>query len=101
MNLPEAAQYLSIAVNCITVLVFLVKPFREKIFGIGTMRNGQRCILRSEMLSIYYSAKDQGRKVRQYEYENFVLLYAAYKEMHGNSFIDKIYEEMKRMEVVT
>ena len=101
MNLPQATQIFSIAVNLITVLVFLVKPIREKIFGIGTMRNGQRCILRSEMLSIYYSSKDAGRKIRQYEYENFVLLYAAYKEMHGNSFIDKIYNEVQKMEVVT
>ena len=39
--------------------------------------DGQRCLLRSEMLRIYYHNRDRG-EIRQYEYENFVLLYEAY-----------------------
>ncbi len=101
MNLPAAAQFMSVIANMVTVLVLLVKPIREKLFGIVTMQKGQKCVLRSEMLSIYYEGKDNNNRIRQYEYENFVLLYAAYKAMKGNSFIDKIYEEVKKMEVVT
>lgn len=62
--------------------------------------NGQKCQLRSEMLQIYYHNKDTG-KIRQYEYENFVYLYEAYKALKGNSFIDKIYKEVQRWEIVT
>ena len=51
---------------------------------------GQRCLLRSEMLRIYYHNRDKA-EIRQYEYENFVMLYEAYKKLRGNSFIDKIY----------
>lgn len=58
-------------------------------------------MLRSEMLSIYYEGMDHDGRIRQHEYENFVLMYQAYKAMKGNSFIDKIYDEVKRMEVVT
>ena len=101
IDLPAIAQLASLTVNCITVLVLLIKPIREKFFGISVMRDGQKCILRSEMLSIYYDGKDNGNKVRQHEYENFCLLYAAYKAMKGNSFIDKIHEEVEKMEVVT
>ena len=101
MNLPAAAQFMSVIANIVTVLVLLVKPIREKLFGIVTMQEGQKCVLRSEMLSIYYEGKDNNNRIRQHEYENFVLLYAAYKAMKGNSFIDKIYEEVKKMEVVT
>lgn len=100
-KLPAIAQFVGLIVNCVTILVLLIKPIREKIFGIGVMRDGQRCVLRSEMLRIYYEAKDNEHTIRQYEYENFCLLYAAYKAMKGNSFIDKIYNEVAKMEVVT
>lgn len=62
--------------------------------------NGQKCQLRSDMLEIYYHNKDE-RKIRQYEYENFVYLYEAYKALKGNSFIDKIYTEVQKWEIIT
>lgn len=59
---------------------------------------GQKCQLRSEMLRTYYKHKDSG-KIRQYELENFLLLYKAYKALKGNSFIDKIHDEVIEWEV--
>ena len=67
---------------------------------IKKVANGQRCQLRSEMLRIYYRNKET-EKIRQYEYENFIYLYEAYKALKGNSFIDKIYNEVKSWEVIT
>lgn len=64
------------------------------------IKKGQLCQLRSDMLQIYYHNKND-KKIRQYEYENFVLLYEAYKALKGNSFIDKIYSEVKTWEVIT
>lgn len=61
---------------------------------------GQKCQLRSDMLSIYYHNRE-AKKIRQYEYENFVMLYEAYKALKGNSFIDKIYDELKKWEVIS
>ena len=62
--------------------------------------NGTKCQLRSEMLRIYYHHREKG-VIRQYEYENFIMLYEAYKALKGNSFIDKIYEEVHEWEIVT
>ena len=62
--------------------------------------NGQKCLLRSDMLNIYYHNREK-KVIRQYEYENFVMLYEAYKALKGNSFIDTIYSEVKEWEVVT
>ena len=64
------------------------------------IQNGEKCQLRSEMLKIYYHNRE-ARTIRQYEYENFVMLYEAYKALKGNSFIDKIYDEVKEWEVIT
>lgn len=61
---------------------------------------GIKCLLRSEMLRTYYNNKDD-KKIRQYELENFIMLYKAYKALKGNSFIDKIYNEVMTWEVET
>ena len=61
---------------------------------------GQLCLLRSEMLRIYYGNREK-QTVRQYEYENFIFLYEAYKARKGNSFIDKIYGEVRSWEIIT
>ena len=81
----------------IGVLIGVVAPV---IVLVVKLINGQRCQLRSEMLEIYYHNRDR-KKIRQYEKENFVMLYEAYKALKGNSFIDDIYNEVRKWEVVT
>ena len=61
---------------------------------------GARCQLRSDMLRTYYHHHETER-IRQYEYENFVMEYEAYTALGGNSFMEKIYSEVKKWEVVT
>ena len=70
------------------------------IIAVIRISNGMKCQLRSDMLRIYYDHKDT-KQIRQYEYENFVLLYEAYKALKGNSFIDKIYAEVKTWEIIS
>ncbi len=62
--------------------------------------NGQKCLMRSDMLTIYYHNREK-KTIRQHEYENFIMLYEAYKALKGNSFIDKIKKEVDEWEVVT
>ena len=81
----------------IAAFVGIVLPILAKINRIS---NGTKCQLRSEMLRIYYHHREKG-VIRQYEYENFVFLYEAYKALGGNSFIDKIYAEVKKWQIVT
>lgn len=79
------------------VLIGALVPMLVKMIKIS---NGTKCQLRSEMLRIYYR-HHVDEKIRQYEYENFVFLYEAYKALNGNSFIDKIYAEVKTWEIVS
>lgn len=81
----------------IGVLLGVIIPV---ILSVQKIANGTRCQLRSEMLRIYYHNRETG-KIRQYEYENFVMLYEAYKALKGNSFIDKIYEEVHSWEIIS
>ena len=81
----------------IGVLLGVIVPV---IISIRKIAQGTRCQLRSEMLRIYYHHRES-ETIRQYEYENFVFLYEAYKALKGNSFIDKIYAEVKKWEIVS
>lgn len=81
-------------------LVALIGTITACAVSISKVMRGTKCLLRSEMLRIYYKHKDS-RQIRQYEYENFVYLYEAYKNLRGNSFVDKIYLEVKTWEVTS
>ena len=81
----------------IGVLLGVIIPV---IVSVKKVSNGTKCQLRSEMLRVYYHNRET-EKIRQYEYENFVMLYEAYKALNGNSFIDKIYEEVHSWEIVS
>lgn len=81
----------------IGVLLGVIVPLIVKINKIAT---GEKCQLRSDMLQIYYHNRDQ-KAIRQYEYENFIMLYEAYKALKGNSFIDKIYQEVQTWKILT
>lgn len=100
VTFSEVAQVCGFITAIAAALALFVKPFRAKLFGISEMREGQKCLLRSAMLQIYYRGKDHNDTLRQYEFENFCLLYAAYKAEKGNSFIDKINKEVQEMEVL-
>ncbi len=93
MSLVEIATL----ITEIGVLAGVVIPI---IVSIRKISNGTKCQLRNEMLRIYYHNHQSG-EIRQYEYENFVFLYEAYKALGGNSFIDKIYAEVKTFEIIT
>lgn len=62
--------------------------------------DGARCQLRSDMLRTYYRHRES-ETIRQYEYENFIMAYEAYRALGGNSFMEKIYDEVKTWEVLS
>lgn len=87
-------------VALITQIISLASIVCAGIVSLTKIFSGQKCLLRNEMLRIYYHNKETC-KIRQYEYENFVMLYEAYKGLKGNSFVDKIYDEVKKWQVVS
>lgn len=89
---------LTTVVTLITEIGVLLGVIVPVILSVSKIANGTRCQLRSEMLRIYYHHQHDGN-IRQYEYENFVMLYEAYKALKGNSFIDKIYKEVQEWEI--
>ena len=83
----------------VSEVVTLVGVIVPVILSVRKIADGTRCQLRSEMLRIYYHNKDAA-EIRQYEIENFIMLYDAYKALKGNSFVDKIYREVLSWSVI-
>ena len=81
----------------IGVLVGVIVPV---IISIRKIANGTKCQLRSEMLRIYYHNKEE-KKIRQYEKENFIMLFEAYRTLKGNSFVEDIAREVRSWEVIS
>lgn len=91
---------LTTLVTLITEIGVLMGVIIPVVVSMQKIADGTRCQLRSEMLRIYYHNRESGQ-IRQYEYENFVMLYEAYKALKGNSFIDKIYKEVQSWEIIS
>ena len=94
--MEEIANTLTVLKTVEIILSLCLVPL---VAAIVNLVRGMKCQLRSDMLHIYYRYKDE-KKIRQFELENFVYLYKAYKALRGNSFIDKIYKEVMSWEVV-
>jgi len=56
--------------------------------------DGQKALLRAEMLKIYYKYKDT-KEIPQYSLECFHRMLEAYKNLKGNSFIDDVAAEVE------
>ena len=91
---------LTLVVTLIGEIGVLLSVIIPVIIAVRKISNGTKCQLRSEMLRIYYHNRD-AKTIRQYEYENFILLYEAYKALKGNSFIDRIYDDIRGYKIIT
>ena len=82
-----------------TAIAIFVKPIRQCIFNSKKANDGEKCLLRCEILNIYYKGLEK-REIHQYEAENLVKLYEAYKALGGNSFIEEVYSDIKEWKVI-
>jgi len=85
--------------SIVAALCLVVRPFRERIFGLKQVREGQKALLRSTMVGIYYTHRAD-KKLTEIEFNNFDMCYTAYKALKGNSFIDKIHTDILTWEIV-
>ena len=98
MELVEIVQWAKDICSIATCAALIIRPIREWLMGTKEIREGQRCLLRSEIVRIYYRHHDD-QKLKEYEFKNMDQCYDAYKALGGNSFIDKIHDEMKDWDI--
>lgn len=70
--------------------------------SIKAEKDGVQCLLRSRIREIYYHhADDDTPEIREYERQDLDDLYAGYKALGGNHFVDDLYDKMRHWKVVT
>lgn len=95
MEINLALTHAATVIGECTVIAGVLIPV---VVQIKKLTNGTRCQLRNDMLAIYYKHK-KSKTIPQFEYENFVALYDAYKALKGNSFVDKLYSDIKGWDI--
>jgi hypothetical protein len=100
MSLTTIATFLTEIGVLLGVVKWVANKYKANSEKMELVAEGVKCQLRSDMLSIYYR-HNEAQTIRQYEYENFIMLYKAYKALGGNSFIDKIYQEVTTWKVIS
>jgi glucan phosphorylase len=110
MNIQTTAIVLQAVWTSITILLFIIKPFRLWFFGHKSRKQCEermeaaeqesvKCLLRSEIVRIYYANRER-QSLHSFEYQNISMLYNSYKEMGGNSFVDNIWEKVQEWAIV-
>lgn len=98
MDFATIVQWAKDICSIATCAALLIKPVREWLMGTKALREGQRCLLRSEIVRLYYRHHDD-QQLREYEFKNMEQCYKAYHALGGNSFIDRIYGEMQEWDI--
>ena len=99
MELSDILQAAKDICSLATCAALLIRPLRERLLGTESLREGQRCLLRSEIVRIYYRHLGD-KQLREYEFKNMQQCYDAYKVLKGNSFIDRIHAEMQEWDII-
>ena len=99
MELTDLVQAAKDICSIATCAALVIRPLREWLLGTDSIREGQQCLLRSEIVRIYYRHQSD-KQLREYEFKNMQQCYDAYKVLKGNSFIDRIYGQMQEWEII-
>ena len=99
MDFSEIVQWAKDICSLVTFAALVYRPVREWLFGFSDIKEGQRCLLRSEIVRIYYRHHND-RQLQEYEFKNMKQCYDAYKALKGNSFVDRINAEMMEWDII-
>lgn len=86
----------------IIVIVGFLASVAAILHKLKIIVNANKCQLRSQITAIYYKHVDEENPtLREYERKNLDEMYGGYHTLHGNTFVDDIYEKMRHWNVTT
>ena len=97
--LSRMAEWAGEVCQVVTCALLLIRPLREWLLGTEALREGQRCLLRCQIVGLYYRHHEV-RQLRENEYRNLEQCYKADKALKGNSVVDHIHGEMQEWEII-
>lgn len=86
------------------MMMFIKNYWTQIVFVVGFVigfikleiayREGTKCSLRNDILSMYNLYRDK-KEIPLYDFEAISLSYGLYKKYKGNSFVDSIWNEVQ------
>ena len=80
-------------------IVFIASLLLTLIKFAKAMIEATKCGLRNDILEIYDRCKDK-EEITKYQLDSIRLSYEQYKKLKGNSFIDNIYDRVKKYKII-
>ena len=91
---------LGIVLSVISIVTIIVTAIRRKRDNSKALAEGMKDLLRSEMEKMYYKNLST-QTLREYERKSLDSLFNAYHNgLHGNTFADDLYEEMRDWQIL-
>lgn len=91
---------LGIVLSVISIVTIIVTAIRRKRDNSKALAEGMKALLRSEMEKMYYKNLST-QTLREYERKSLDSLFNAYHNgLHGNTFADDLYEEMRDWQIL-
>lgn len=93
------ADHIKEIASVIGALGVIIGVFLKAKTWTKNLTEATRCMLRSQILEIYFEHKGE-KTITQLGFENAEYLYKAYKALGGNSFVDKVFTDIKGWDIV-
>jgi len=66
---------------------------------VKSIHRGTKCTLRNDIVEIYEQCKIK-KEITKYQLETACLSFEEYKKLKGNSFIEKLMQEIKEFKII-
>lgn len=100
--MTELLKWIAAIIGYLGVIFAVFVKMSKILKAVQTEKDGILCLLRSNIRKIYYAHCDEDDPtLREYERKDLDELYNGYHTLHGNTFIDDLYEKMRHWKVVT
>lgn len=81
------------------LIAFFVGELGVLIGFVKSIHRGIKCTLRNDIVEIYEECRPK-REITKFQFETACLSYEEYKRLKGNSFVEKLMNEMKEFKIV-
>mgnify|MGYP003310585707 CR=1 FL=1 len=80
------------------LISFFIGEIGALFLFVKSINKGTKCSLRNDILNIYDRCKEN-KQITKYQLQSIEYSYDLYKKLGGNSFVDKIKEEIEEFEI--
>lgn len=82
-----------------TLITFFFAEIGVLFVFVKSIHRGTKCSLRNDIVEIYEKCKPT-KTITRYQLETVCLSFEEYKKLKGNSFVEKLVDEIKEFKIV-